>query len=194
MKSKIHFNFLIFLLIFNLTYSQSNDFKVEFIKAHKTIKVVTTNSAIYKSKEVNKIIVKLKIESVDKKGFFDPNKISLIDHTNNLRYRPTDILAKRFTNLISFDRISKVKPKLTRNKRLYNSEIKDTFLDYNFDNIQNVNMPFNYGSRKKPDLLIMHFSTKKLRSTTITIYFAYPKGIKTGALYYGKEKISDVKI
>ncbi|WAC03183.1 hypothetical protein N7U66_06210 [Lacinutrix neustonica] len=120
MKLKINFFFLIFFSIFSLTYSQSNDFTIEFIKANKTIKAITTFSANYKSKQVNKVIVKVKVQAVDKKGFFDPNKISLIDHTNNLRFRPTDILAKRFTNLIPFNRVSKVKPKLKRYRKLYN--------------------------------------------------------------------------
>jgi hypothetical protein len=77
---------------------------------------------------------------------------------------------------------------------LYAPEIKDTYLDYNFDGIQNVDLPFNYGTTKKPDLLIMHFYSKKLRSTTLTLFFAYPKNTKTGTLYYGNEKISDISI
>ncbi|MDX1270714.1 hypothetical protein [Bizionia paragorgiae] len=194
----LNISFLIFFSILFSTcspsYSQSDSFNVEFIKAKKKIKAITTFSANYKSNNVNKISVKIKIESTEKKGVFDPNKISLIDHENNLRFRPTDVLAKRFTNLIPFGRVSKVKPKLKRNKKLYAPEIKDTYLDYNFDGIQNVDLPFNYGTTKKPDLLIMHFYSKKLRSTTLTLFFAYPKNAKTGTLYYGNEKISDISI
>lgn len=191
---KLHLPYLIFFFIFNYSFSQSDKFNVEFVSAKKTIEAITTSSSIYKSKNVNKIVVKIKIQSVDKKGMFDPNKISLIDHTNKLRYRPTDILAKRFTNLIPFNKVSKIKPELKRNKYLFDPEIKDTFLDYLFEGIKNVNMLFNYGSSKKPDLLIMHFQPKKLRSTRITIFFAYPKNIETGTLYYGNEKISDISI
>ncbi|MBQ0767855.1 MAG: hypothetical protein KBT58_01075 [Bizionia sp.] len=191
---KLNITFLIFFSIFSHSFSQSDSFNIEFIKAKKTIKAITTFSANYKSNNVNKIIVKIKIESTDKKGVFDPNKISLIDHKNNLRFRPTDVLAKRFTNLIPFGRVSKIKPKLKRNKKLYDPEIKDTYLDYNFDGIQNVDIPFNYGTTKEQDLLIMHFYSKKLRSTTLTLFFAYPKNSKTGTLYYGTEKISDFSI
>lgn len=188
---KQNITFLIFFSIFSLSFSQSDSFNVEFIKA---IKAITTVSANYESNNVNKIIVKIKIESTDKKGVFDPNKISLIDHKNNLRFRPTDVLAKRFTNLIAFGRVSKVKPKLKRNKKLYNPEIKDTYLDYNFDGIKNVEIPFNYGTNKNQDLLNMYFYSKKLRSTKLTLFFAYPKNAKTGTLYYGTEKISDISI
>ena len=116
----LNISFLIFFSILFSTcspsYSQSDSFNVEFIKAKKKIKAITTFSANYKSNNVNKISVKIKIESTEKKGVFDPNKISLIDHENNLRFRPTDVLAKRFTNLIPFGRVSKVKPKLKTNK------------------------------------------------------------------------------
>jgi len=71
---KQNITFLIFFSIFSLSFSQSDSFNIEFIKAKKTIKAITTVSANYKSNNVNKIIVKIKIESTDKKVYLIPIK------------------------------------------------------------------------------------------------------------------------
>jgi len=172
---------------------KEDNVKLKFIKSKKASKIINSSSVYIKSKKLKRILVKIKMKSLNnKKQIFDPNKFSLIDFNYKLRYKPTDILFQNLTDWWHFEKISKTKPKRKFNKRIYSPDINDTFLDYKFEGIKNVIIPINFATKKKPDIHIIHFKPKKLRSRNIYIYFPFPKELKNAVLYYGNEKITNI--
>jgi len=172
---------------------KEDNVRLKFIKAKKASKVINASNISVKSKKLKRIRVKIKMKSLDNKGqIFDPNKLSLIDFNSKLRYRPTDILFQNLTDWWHFKKISKTKPKKKSNEYIYAPNIDDTFLDYEFEGIKNVQIPVNFNTEKNPDIHIVHFEPKKLRSRNVHLYFVFPKGLKNATIYYGKEKLADI--
>lgn len=171
---------------------EEDNVELKFVKAKKASKIINASNVFVRSKKLKRIRVKIKMKSLDNKSqVFDPNKLSLIDYTYKLRYRPTDILFQNLTDWWHFKKISKTKPKKKSNDYLYAPNVDDTFLDFEFEDIKNVLIPINFNTTKKPDIHIVHFEPKKLRSRNVYLYFLFPKDIKDATLYYGKEKLAD---
>lgn len=192
--------FAFFIILFTVWSVKSQDLivtgdniKIEFTKSRKASKIITASNVAIKSDQIKKVFVKIKVKSLNnKRQLFDPNKLSLVDAQNKLRFRPTDILFQNFTDWRHFKKISKTKPKIRYNKRIYNINIEDTFLNHNQEGIKNCELPINFNTRKNPDNHIIHFEPKKLRSRNVMLYFPYPNELKKSTLYYGIEKIAEI--
>jgi len=189
---------LVFFLASFIVNSQTivikeDNAQLKFIKSKKASKIINASNIYIKSKGLKRILVKIKMKSLNnKKQLFDPNKFSLIDFNYKFRYRPTDILFQNFTDWWHFKKISKTKPKKKLNDYIYSPDIDDVFLDYDFEGIKNVEIPININTKRNPDIHIIHFKPKELKSRNIYIYFPFPSGLKTAVLYYGNEKITDI--
>ncbi len=150
-----------FCLLITLTYSQKvvieeDNIKIEFIKSRKASKLITASNISIKSDEIKKVFVKIKSLN-NKRQLVDPNKFSLVDANNGLRFRPTDIFYQNFTDWWGFGRVSKTKPKFKFNDYLFDKDVEDTFLNYNFEGIENISLPINFNTKRKPDIHIIHF-------------------------------------
>lgn len=79
--------------------------------------------------------------------------------------------------------------------------MKDTFLDYEFEDITNITIPIKYTYEKykiifkKPKRVAheSYFEPKDLRKRNINLYFPMLKSTKNATLYYGNTKIKDIK-
>lgn len=189
--------FIFFLLTFKVNSQtviiKEDNVKLKFVKTKKASKIATASRVYVRSKNLKKILIKIKMKSINnERQLFDPNKLSLIDFINKLRYRPTDALYQNFTDWSHFKKISKSKPKKRFNTHIYKPDIPDTFLDFKFENIKNVEIPVNFNNKRNPDIHIIHFKPIKLRSRNIYLYFILPKHLKNAILYYGNEKVVDI--
>ena len=170
-----------------------SNLRLEFIKTKKVSNLVHASNVYYKSKDLKRIRVKVNMKYLNnKRQLFDPNKFSLIDHNSKLRYRPTDILYQNLSDWQHFKKISKTKPKKKSNKHIYYPDIDDTFLDYEFDGIKNVQIPINFNTKRKPDIHIIHFMPRKLRVRNIHVFFILSKELNNASIYYENKKIEDI--
>ena len=138
------------LLITQMFYSQvkiqQDNLTLEYEKTKKASQFVgmVTNVST-KSKEVVQYNIKVRVEmNNNKKRPFDANKFSLIDYKDSVRLRPIDVAYTNFTDKWHFIKLIKNKPKYKSLNKKYKPDIKDTFLDYEFEGINNLNIPICY--------------------------------------------------
>lgn len=108
-----------------------------------------------------------------------------------------------FTDKWYFVQLIKNKPKYKSLEKRYKPDVKDTFLDYEFEGITNLTVPIYYEayneykvSFKNPDKERheSYFEPKDLRKRNINLYFPMLKSAKSATLYYGYTKIADIKL
>lgn len=73
----------------------------------------------------------------------------------------------------------------------YKPNIKDTFLDYKINGFQDISCSIDFGTRKKPNLVLPYFDNKNLKSCKIEVYFSIPSELEKGKVYYGDNVIAD---
>lgn len=184
---------------------QEDNLTVEYVKTKKASQLIgAVTNVRTKSKEIVQYNVKVRIEMIDnKKKPFDANKFSLIDHQDKMRLRPLSVAYTNFTDKWYFIQLIKNKPKYKSLEKRYKPDIKDTFLDYEFEGITNLKIPINYEaydeykiSFKNPDLECheSYFEPTDLRKRNINLYFPMLKSVKSATLYYGYTKIADIKL
>jgi hypothetical protein len=184
---------------------QEDNLTLEYAKTKKAsqfIGMVTNVST--KSKEVVQYNIKVRVEMTDnKKRPFDANKFSLVDYQDSLRLRPIDVAYTNLTDKWHFIKLIKNKPKYKSLEERYKPDIKDTFLDYEFEGINNLTIPICYEaydkykiSFKNPDKECheSYFEPKDLRKRNVNLYFPMLKSAKSATLYYGNTKIAEIKL
>lgn len=205
---KIRFTILT-LLITQMFYSQvkiqEDNLTLEYAKTKKAsqfIGMVTNVST--KSKKVVQYNIKVRVEMIDnKKKPFDANKFSLIDYKDSVRLRPIDVAYTNLTDKWHFIKLIKNEPKYKSLEKRYKPDIKDTFLDYEFEGINNLTIPICYEaydkykiSFKNPDKECheSYFEPKDLRKRNVNLYFPMLKSAESATLYYGNTKIAEIKL
>ncbi|MDO5978695.1 hypothetical protein [Flavivirga spongiicola] len=184
---------------------QEDNLTVEYVKTKKASQLIgAVTNVRTKSKEIVQYNVKVRIEMIDNKiRPFDANKFSLIDYQDKMRLRPLSVAYTNLTDKWYFIQLIKNKPKYKSLEKRYKPDIKDTFLDYEFEGITNLTIPINYEaydeykiSFKNPDKECheSYFEPKDLRKRNINLYFPMLKSTKNATLYYGYTKIADIKL
>ncbi len=200
MKTKL----ILSLLFSQLFYSQINieedNLTIEYEKINKASENFgAVTNVRTKSKEIIQYNIKVRVEMLDnKKRLFDPNKFSLIQYKDSIRLRAIDVTFTNLTDKWHFFRLIKDKPSHKSLLNQYNPDIKDTFFDYQFDNIKNAIVPINFlisrGSFRKPTKITheTYYEPKKLRKRNLNLFFPMHKDIENATLYYGNTKIEDI--
>ncbi|RMB56651.1 hypothetical protein EAX61_13680 [Dokdonia sinensis] len=153
--------------------------------------------------DVDKIVVKCYIESNDNESV-DVNSFALVDQEHKLRYRMVDFLDYRgFTSFGSENKIARKmlkepveiqSPYGDRIGAVYNPEVKDTFLDFEMGDYENVETKVNLGSKRNPHCSSIYYSPTKLNEFTAEFFYAVSRE-KTASsydLYYKGEKLFEV--
>ena len=178
-----------------ITYSKTK-------KASQSIGMVTNVRTT--SKEVVQYNIKIRVEMLDnKKRPFDANKFSLVSYQDSIRLRPIDVAYTNLTDKWHFIKLIKNKPKYKSLEKRYKPDIKDTFLDYEFDGISNIAIPICYEAYDKFKITLKDFDTechesyfepKDLRKRNVNLYFPMSKSTEKATLYYGNVKIEEIKL
>lgn len=197
--------FLITQLFYSQVKIQEDNLTIEYSKTKKasqTIGMVTNVRT--KSKEVVQYNIKIRVEMLDnKKRAFDANKFSLVNYQDSVRLRPIDVAYTNLTDKWHFIKLIKNKPKYKSLEKRYKPEIKDTFLDYEFEGINDLTIPICYEaydkykiSFKNPDRECheSYFEPKDLRKRNVNLYFPMLKSAKNATLYYGNTKIAEINL
>ena len=197
--------FLITQLFYSQVKIQEDNLTIEYAKTKKasqTIGMVTNVRT--KSKEVVQYNIKIRVEMLDnKKRAFDANKFSLVNYQDSVRLRPIDVAYTNLTDKWHFIKLIKNKPKYKSLEKRYKPEIKDTFLNYEFEGINNLTIPICYEaynkykiSFKNPDRECheSYFEPKDLRKRNVNLYFPMLKSAKNATLYYGNTKIAEINL
>ena len=184
---------------------QEDNLTVEYVKTKKASQLIgAVTNVRTKSKEIVQYNVKVRIEMIDNKiRPFDANKFSLINYQDKMRLRPLSVAYTNLTDKWYFIQLIKNKPKYKSLEKRYKPDVKDTFLDYEFEGITNLTIPINYEaydeykiSFKNPDKECheSYFEPKDLRKRNINLYFPMLKSAKSATLYYGYTEIADIKL
>ena len=129
--------------------------KITLTKTKKVSNKFNTRSSVkFKGKEFQKILIRCKIESLNKKEV-DLNAFSLIDTINKLRYRLSDYLGYKGFSFSAGNSEMLLKTELKDKKGKpyigipkYKPEIKDCFEDYNIKGYRNIDYAINFGINK----------------------------------------------
>lgn len=205
---RIRFTILIFLFT-QVFYSQveikEDSLSIEYVKAKKASQFIgMVTNVRTKSKEVVQYNIKIRVEMLDnKKRPFDANKFSLVDYQDSIRLRPIDVAYTNLTDKWHFIKLIKNKPKYKSLEERYKPHIKDTFLDYEFEGINNLTIPICYEAYDKYKISFRnpdkechesYFEPKDLRKRNVNLYFPMLKSAKSATLYYGNTKIVEIKL
>ncbi|TXD81113.1 hypothetical protein ESY86_19030 [Subsaximicrobium wynnwilliamsii] len=204
----IRFTILTFLFT-QIFYCQVNiqedNLTIEYAKTKKASQSLgMVTNVRTKSKEVVQYNIKIRVEMLDnKKRSFDANKFSLVDYQDSIRLRPIDVAYTNLTDKWHFIKLIKNKPKYKSLEKRYKPDIKDTFLDYEFEGINNLTIPICYEaydkykiSFKNPDKECheSYFEPKDLRKRNVNLYFPMLKSAESATLYYGNTKITEINL
>jgi len=197
--------FLITQLFYSQVKIQEDNLTIEYKKTKKASQFIgMVTNVTTKSKEVVQYNIKIRVEMLDnKKRAFDANKFSLVNYQDSVRLRPIDVAYTNLTDKWHFIKLIKNKPKYKSLEKRYNPEIKDTFLDYEFEGINNITIPICYEaydkykiSFKNPDRECheSYFEPKDLRKRNVNLYFPMLKSAENATLYYGNTKIAEINL
>ncbi|WP_055437656.1 hypothetical protein [Lacinutrix algicola] len=204
----MNFRIILLLSLISLSsYSQSKqkfengNLTVDYQKAKKVSKTFNLNSSSkLKSESFIKISIKCKIKSLNKEDI-DINKFSLVDHKNKLRYRPMDISFQPVMGYLAYPKLLKSKLKLGSMYKhqaglAYKPEIKDSYVEYTIEGYTDVEVPFNFGTKKNPKKSVVYFRPNNFHKFKSLFFFPISKSAENPDLefYYGKEKISKVEL
>ena len=155
-----------------------------------------------KNDSLIEILIKCRIRTIVDKPI-DPNKFSLRDETKKLRYRMSDFSDIRTVGgpstrpLLKTNIYTRPGQTTSLNWPDYDPTIVDSFYDYNVEGYKNIECPVIYGSRKKPRESLIYFTPSTLNDFFTYMYYAIDiNSYETSDLdlYYGFEKIADVKV
>ena len=206
MKTRLTILVFLFTQVFYCQIKIPEDnLTIEYAKTKKASQFIgAVTNVRTKSKEIVQYNVKVRIEMIDNnKRPFDVNKFSLIDHQAKMRLRPLSVTYTNLTDKWYFVQLIKNKPKYKSLEKRYKPNVKDTFLDYEFEGVTNLATPICYEaydeykiSFKNPDKEChqSYFEPKDLRKRNINLYFPMLKSVKSATLYYGYTKIADIKL
>ena len=188
-------SFLFSIDVFSQEVEISTDsIKFELEKSKKVNRRINPSNVAVLDKKFKQVRIKVKMTPLySKTVFFDPNKFSLISEPLKSRFRPTDVFFKNFTDIWSFNRCSRREPKKeNRGEVEYTPELKDSFLDYNYEDFNNIDFKVNLGTKKKPDIHVIYFEPREINNRLMHIFVAIPSNLKEADLYYGNINIGEV--
>jgi len=194
---------IIFLFLTTIAFSQklkveNDEIEIQYHWTREIVKnsiwtSVKLNSD--NSKSLKNIYVKLKMTSTNKKEKeFEINKFILIDDKNKLKIRPNNISYQVVAQVYPFQKLSTDKDiNVEKYKLQYNSEVKDYFKEYEFSGYETLEIPINYNTKENPELHITYFKPLPFKKKKISLFYAVPSNINNATLYYGNEKIANLK-
>ncbi len=184
---------------------QEDNLTIEYENTNKAGQIVglgNITNVYSKSKTWVQYSIKVRIEMIDnKKRPFDPNKFSLIEPQNKIRLRPIDIANANYMNQWHLFRLIKDKPSYKSLEERYKPDIKDTYVDYEFEGIENVIIPVSYDAYDKYKISIKepkkvahesYFEPRNIKNQNLNLYFFVPESAKSATLYYGNQKIAEI--
>ena len=136
MKTRLTILVFLFTQVFYCQIKIPEDnLTIEYAKTKKASQFIgAVTNVRTKSKEIVQYNVKVRIEMIDNnKRPFDVNKFSLIDHQAKMRLRPLSVTYTNLTDKWYFVQLIKNKPKYKSLEKRYKPNVKDTFLDYEFE-------------------------------------------------------------
>ena len=168
--------------------------KFEIEKSKRVNRRVNPSFVAVLDKRWKQVRIKVNMTPLySKKVFFDPNKFSLISQPLKSRFRPTDVFHKNFTDIWTFTRCSSKKPrKENRGEVEHTPDMKDSFLEYNYEDFQNVEFKTNLGTKKKRDMHVVYFEPRQLNERLLHLFVAVPADLNQADLYYADTKIGEV--
>ncbi len=200
---------LLALFVSTIINAQETNYKdnisIDIKKVKKAPTLFHTQQNIkVKGEDLTKIMVKTKIKSKNKEDV-DVNPFSLLDTVNKIRYRMVEFVGyKSFSVGVPTYQGKEILKTELINKRgrpyanipKYDEKVKDTFEDYEFNDYKNVTCNVNFGSKKNPILSGIYYAPITMNSFVADIFFAIHKFDKAPVfeLYYGTEKVTDIKI
>lgn len=72
--------------------------------------------------------------------------------------------------------------------------VADAFVDYSVEGFTDIDVTLNFGTDRKPIIRNIYYRPNYIKNSLIDIYFMMPKKAKTAQLFYGENKISDIKV
>lgn len=180
----------------------NGNLSVDFKTSKKVSNTLNLNSTSkIKSKELQKISVKCKVESLNKE-VVDINKFSLVDHKNKLRYRPTDISFQPVMGYLVYEKLFKEDVNYGNMAKhqagiQYKPEIKDSYNDYAITDYVDVQIPMTFAvGFGKQKTSIVYFEPHNYRNFQALFFFAIVEDAKNPDLvfYYGNEKITSINL
>jgi hypothetical protein len=186
---------------FSQYYTDDEKFEISFIFGVCNSGILNVSSSYYTiipGEGLKKIQARVKIKSVERRyDFFDPNKFSLIIEESKERYRPVDMQYLMIP--FSYYPFGKLVNDSTYEGRnlywfSYSKHVRDSFNNYTLESYDDIEVPVNYGSYRKPKSFIVYFDHKEIQRKTVDIYFLVPEKYSSASLYYGYDKISDFSI
>jgi len=204
---------ILILLLITLGYNISNaqkkiidgNIQINFKKAKKAPKLFyTVQNVKVKGENIKKIMVRCKIKSKNKEAV-DVNPFSLIDKSNKVRYRMVEFVGYKPVSfgLPTYQGKEILKKNLVNKKGRpfmnlpkYDPTIKDTFNNFDFEGYKIIESAINFRTKKKPLLSVTYYAPITMNSFIADAFFVIQKFEKKPnfELYYGNEKIADIKI
>lgn len=183
----------------------NNDITIEIKKVKKAPTLFYTQQNVkVKDDGLEKIMIKMKIKSEQKEDV-DVNPFSLLDTVNKVRYQLVEFVGyKPFSiGVPTYQGKELLKTKLlNKHGRPYQSvpdydpNIKDTFLDYQFEGYKNSTCQINFGTNKNPIVSGIYYAPITMNTFIADAFFAIQKFDKKPVfeLYYGNDKVADINI
>jgi len=193
--------FVCWLITGTITYSYSQvaveneTLEVHMTKGRKQAKfnVRSRHGAGKGSFEIFTVIELKRLKNKD--DIIDLNKFSLIDHSNKLRYRGSDIsighpLGYKEGSILMMEKVAN-----TSIYGSYNPEIRDTFSDYTIDGYQDIQRKTQFGLRKK-DVTQTYFHPVGKGVKRVRLIFYIPNQLKEKEyqLYYAQTKVGTITL
>jgi len=177
------------------TVLEDSPFKTEIVN-FKTLSDIQLRTNLRTGRECKLVRVRIRLKSeAGKKECFDPNPLSLILDSFKQRIRPSsfEYPVVRFGNgvnrmLMEDDR------KITRWAGYkYDPSIKDSFEDYAYMDYENITYPLNWHYLGYKTVFQYYFQIKCFKKRKADIIFVVPENAISGSLYYGNQKIEDLR-
>lgn len=197
------------LIIQQSTLSQEiilgDSLSIELKKTKTVSKTFNVRSSTkVKSDDLEKILTRCKIIALNENPV-DINAFSLLDTENKIRYRISEFIGYKAISVMGSGLSSEMfltKPILNKKGKpypqlpKYDKSVKDSFKSYSFDGYENVEVPINFGTKKKKALSPVYYKPVTMKQFTAEIYFVVLGNLKTPMLelYYGKKRMFEIEL
>lgn len=195
--------FSIIILFFSESFSQTvivdDGFEINFKKAVTNARWLHSSSVYFvvPSENEKRIQVRYRVRSVSgSREPFDPNKFYLLSEEYKARFQTVDVKYNAILHQYNtFGMIAENSESENKISYLdYNSNYENSFRKYQKEGYKDIKNCLNFGTKRNPKLECMYFAEKKIRSNIIDTYFILPLDFKEGIIFYGNQKIAEIKV
>ena len=166
-----------------------DDFKLK-VKTAKLIEGYTIATNVRVNTEVFNIL-KVKVRVISKSGkreYFDLNSFSTVDFDQKYRVRSSDANYHELNATFGFPMLVKDRPdySIFQTAYEYKPSVRDSYVDYSFNDVENIEMPMQFGTQRKSDKHIVYYDRTKIRSKVVILFFPVLKSSKNMKVFYKK--------